>query len=238
MEEWWGSGGGSEWWRERWRGEGVVGRGEGVVEGRGSGREGVEERGGSGGAGSSSPFMHAGSSPPFACAGPHRHLHMLGPYHCSCVLGPCHCSCVLGPRHCLHVLGSCHRLHVLGPCCHSHMLVLGPCWVVVCCVHIIKPSWCSLFSTHVDFLHVFLSLRAQFNDIVVIFILYNNNNNSPLEFCQTSAGCPLDFHWCLPVISSGLRVLVCSQSIRKVNWTKRSNQKCLDKHRKIIGKLQ
>ena len=98
-------------------------------------------------------------------------------------------------------------------------------------IYIIKPSWCSWFSTPVDFLHVFLRLRVQFK-------LYNNNNNSPLEFHQTSAGCPLDFHWCLPVISSGLMVLVCSQSIGKVRWTKRSNQKCLDKHWKIIGKLQ
>ena len=38
-------------------------------------------------------------------------------------------------------------------------------------IYLIKLSWCSWFSTRVDFLHVFLRLRVQFNDIVV-FLYY------------------------------------------------------------------
>ena len=38
-------------------------------------------------------------------------------------------------------------------------------------IYIIKPSWCSWFSTCVDFLHVFLRSRVQFDDIVV-FLYY------------------------------------------------------------------
>ena len=57
---------------------------------------------------------------------------VLGPRCRSRVLGPCRHTCVLGPH---------HRSRVLGPHCHSCMLVLGPCQVVIRCVHLAGRLW-------------------------------------------------------------------------------------------------
>jgi len=55
----------------------------------------------------------------------------------------------------------------------------------------------------------------------------------PLDFHWL---CLLEFHWSWSFLGVGL-LLVHWKSIRKVCWTERSDQKCLDKCQKIIGKL-
>ena len=58
----------------------------------------------------------------------------------------------------------------------------------------------------------------------------------PLEFRWTSVGIPSVLVISSAMLGVGL-LLVHRKSIGKVRWTERSDQKCPDKHRKIIGKL-
>jgi len=81
-------------------------------------------------------------------------------------------------------------------------------------------------------LHLFLYY------IIIITIIVTESIGCPSDFCWL---CPLEFFWCLMVISSGLAVdllLVHRKSVRKVHWTDKSDQKCLDKQWKLTGKLQ
>ena len=58
-------------------------------------------------------------------------------------------------------------------------------------IYIIKPSWCSWFSTHIAYLHVLLRLRVQFNDIAV-FLYYIIITT---RVCWNSVGLLLAVRW-------------------------------------------
>ena len=62
-------------------------------------------------------------------------------------------------------------------------------------IYIIKPSWCSWFSTHIAYLHVLMRSRVQFNDIAVFLyyiiittIVHWNSVRLLLAVCWTFIG--------------------------------------------------
>ena len=70
----------------------------------------------------------------------------------------------------------------------------------------LKPSWCSWLSTHVQYCGCAPKIKSSILDAALFFILYNNNNSDKLDplYSEIPTGLlVLDSYW----IPTGLLVL-------------------------------